>query len=144
MRLAWLKKWRYAGACLLVLGLLLVALRLYPKPALAEMIPHSTAIYAEDGTLLRLTLASDAQYQLWVPLEDVQPNAVDAVKLYEDRYYNWHWGVNPVALLRGVWRTLFGGSRQGASTISMQLARGIYGIDSRSVAGKFKQIMAAI
>jgi penicillin-binding protein 1C len=122
----------------------LVALRLSPKPALADLIAHSTAIYAADGALLRLTLAQDAQYQLWVPLENIAPNAVDAVKLYEDRYFMWHIGVNPVALVRGIIRTYSGTARQGASTITMQLARGLYGIDSRSVLGKVKQILAAI
>ena len=128
----------------LLLALTLIGLRLYPKPALADLIPHSTAIYAADGTLLRLTLASDNQYQLWTPLESIQPKAVEAVKLYEDRYFAWHWGVNPIALLRGVWRTAFGGSRQGASTITMQLAREIYTIDSRSIKGKAQQILEAM
>ncbi len=127
-----------------LLSFVLIGLQLYPKPALADLIPQSSAIYAADGTLLRLTLASDSQYQLWAPLENIQPKAIEAVKLYEDRYFAWHWGVNPVALLRGVWRTLFGGSRQGASTITMQLAREIYSIDSRSIKGKFQQIAAAI
>jgi penicillin-binding protein 1C len=142
-RLRWQrgKTWLVA-ICLL--SLVLIGLRLYPKPALADLIPHSTAIYAADGSLLRLTLASDSQYQLWVPLKEIQPKAVEAVKLYEDRYFAWHWGVNPVALLRGVWRTAFGGSRQGASTITMQLAREIYSIDSRSIKGKAQQIAAAI
>ena len=129
---------------LLLLGLVLLGLRLYPKTTLADSIPHSTAIYAVDGTLLRLTLASDAQYQLWVPLKDIHPNAAEAVKLYEDRYFDWHFGVNPIALLRGMVRTYSGDSRQGASTISMQLARGLYGIDSRTVVGKVKQILAAV
>lgn len=128
----------------LLLALTLIGLRLYPKPALADLIPHSTAIYAANGSLMRLTLASDSQYQLWTPLESIQPKAVEAVTLYEDRYFAWHWGVNPVALLRGVWRTAFGGSRQGASTITMQLAREIYTIDSRSIKGKAQQILAAI
>jgi penicillin-binding protein 1C len=131
---------------LIAIGLLaacLLALRLTPKPAFQDLIPHSTAIYAANGTLLRLNLATDAQYQLWVPLKDINPNAVEAVKLYEDRYFNWHFGVNPIALLRGVWRSFAGGSRQGASTITMQLARAVYGIDSRSFAGKAKQIAAA-
>ena len=128
----------------LLLALTLIGLRLYPKPALADLIPHSTAIYAANGSLLRLTLASDSQYQLWVPLESIQPKAIEAVKLYEDRYFTWHWGVNSVALLRGVWRTAFGGSRQGASTITMQLAREIYHIDSQSIIGKVQQILAAM
>lgn len=127
-----------------LLAIIPAALRLSPKPALAGLIPHSTAIYATDGTLLRLTLAQDAQYQLWVPLKDITPNAVAAVKHYEDRYFYWHFGVNPIALLRGMLRTYSGNSRQGASTITMQLARGLYGIDSRSISGKFKQIFAAI
>ena len=128
----------------MLLAIIPAALRLSPKTALADLIPHSTAIYAADGTLLRLTLAQDAQYQLWAPLKDITPNAVEAVKHYEDRYFDWHFGVNPIALLRGMLRTYSGSSRQGASTITMQLARGLYGIDSRSISGKFKQIFAAI
>ena len=127
-----------------MLAIVLLTLRLTPKPALATLIPHSTAIYAADSTLLRLTLAEDAQYQLWIPLTDITPNAVEAAKLYEDRYFDWHFGVNPIALLRGMLRTYSGSSRQGASTITMQLARGLYGIDSRSISGKVKQILAAI
>lgn len=128
----------------LLIAAVFTALRFYEKPALSSLIPHSTAIYAADGTLLRITLASDEQYQLWVPLKDIQVNAVDAVKLYEDRYFDWHFGVNPVALSRGMARTYSSSSRQGASTITMQLARGLYGIDSRTIGGKLKQILAAI
>ena len=127
-----------------ILACVTTALRLYPKPVLATLIPHSTAIYAQDGTLLRLTLAQDAQYQLWVPLKEIEPNAVEAVKLYEDRYFAWHFGVNPVAFVRGIWRTFFSGSRQGASTITMQLARSLYDINSRCITGKIKQTFAAI
>lgn len=125
-------------------GIALTGLRLIPNPVLSSLVPHSTAIYAADGTLLRLTLASDAQYQLWVPLKDINPNTTEAVKLYEDRYFDWHFGVNPAALLRGMVRTYSGSGRQGASTITMQLARGLYGIDSRSISGKIKQIFAAL
>ncbi len=87
-----------------LLSFLLIGLRLHPKPLMADLIPNSTAIYAADGNFLRLTLASDNQYQLWTPLESIQPKAIEAVKLYEDRYFSWHWGVNPAALLRGAWR----------------------------------------
>ena len=137
-------KFSRLSLCALLLGLTLIGLRLYPNPALADLIPHSTAIYAADCALLRLTLASDNQYQLWTPLERIQPKAIEAVKLYEDRYFAWHWGVNPVALLRGAWCNAFGGSRQGASTITIQLAREIYTIDSRSIKVKAQQILAAM
>ncbi len=127
-----------------ILTLIFTAIRLYPRQALQSSIPHSTAIYADDGVLLRITLASDEQYQLWVALKDIAPKSVEAVKRYEDRYFDWHFGVNPVALIRGMLRTYAGESRQGASTITMQLARALYHIDSRHVAGKAYQILAAI
>ena len=88
-------QWRHRTTKIVAIGfvllsLVLIGLRLYPKPLLADLIPHSTAIYAADDTLMRLTLASDSQYQLWAPLESIQPKAVEAVKLYEDRYFTWH------------------------------------------------------
>lgn len=145
--LAFKQRFGFINRLLLIvalLGLVLTVLRLSPKPTLSSLIPHSTAIYAADGTLLRLTLATDAQYQLWVPLKEISQNATEAVKLYEDRYFDWHFGVNPVALIRGIVRTYTGSGRQGASTITMQLARGLYGIDSRNINGKIKQIFAAL
>ena len=70
---------------LVIIPVILLGLRVYPKPALKDLIPHSTAIYAQDGTLLRLTLASDGQYQLWTDYKDINPQAIQAIKLYEDQ-----------------------------------------------------------
>ncbi len=141
------KRLQYINKALIAVALtiaVLMLLRTLPKSALADLIPHSTTIYAQDGTLLRITLAQDAQYQLWVPYHDIQVKAIEAVKLYEDRYFDWHFGVNPIALMRGMVRTYIKESRQGASTITMQLARALYGIDSRTIIGKVKQIATAL
>jgi penicillin-binding protein 1C len=127
-----------------IVAMTLVALRLFPASPLAVELPRSTALYAEDGALLRLTLASDQQYRLWVPLERMSPRMAEAVQLYEDRWYYWHPGVNPVALVRAGFATYSGGTRQGASTITMQLARRLYRIDSRTPSGKLRQIAAAL
>src|SRR5262245_37455873 len=104
----------------------------------------STAVYAERGELLRLTAAADGQYRLWTPLDQIAPSARQAVVLYEDRGFFWHPGVNPIALARGAVRGALGGRRQGGSTLSMQLARRLDGIDSRTPAGKLRQIAGAM
>jgi penicillin-binding protein 1C len=122
----------------------LLALRFWPHPPLRDAAPVSTALYARDGQLLRLALAPDDQYRLWVPLADIDPRLVQAVQLYEDRWYWWHPGVNPAALARAAGATWSGGARRGASTISMQLARRLYHIDSRTPAGKLRQVAAAL
>ncbi|EKE73097.1 penicillin-binding protein 1C, partial [Gallaecimonas xiamenensis] len=128
---------------LLALAALLLGPRLWPADPLAGQAPTSRAVLAADGSLLRLTLTQDGQYRLWQPLEQIAPAMVQAMQLKEDRYFYFHPGINPVALVRAVLATYVGGDRQGASTLTMQLARRLYGINSRQVPGKLKQILAA-
>ena len=125
-------------------ALSLIVLRAWPHATLRARVATSTAISASGGELLRLTLAADGQYRLWVALEDMPTRLPAAVLLYEDRWFYRHPGVNPVALLRagmGDWR---GRRRMGASTITMQLARRLYGLETRSPIGKLRQIAAAL
>jgi len=120
------------------------AWRLARPPLLAGQ-SFSQAVYDRDGHLLRLTLATDEQYRLAVPLQRLSPQLIESTLLQEDQYFYWHPGVNPVALVRAVLRTYVQGDRRvGASTISMQLARILYGIQSRTLDGKFEQISRAL
>jgi penicillin-binding protein 1C len=123
---------------------LLVLLRVLPKPALQDAFPSSRSVTAANGELLRLTLARDEQYRLWTPLSEVAPELQEAVLLYEDRWFYWHPGINPWALARASVSSTMGTRRIGASTITMQLARRIYHIDSRSISGKLHQGLAAL
>ena len=132
------------GLALAVLAILFGVPRLWPKPPLSSYAPSSTAVFDRNGRLLRLTLAPDEQYRLWVPLEQVSPQLVEALLLQEDRAYYWHYGVNPVAIVRAAAMTSLGiGIKQGGSTISMQLARLIYRLNTRSIGGKLRQIAYA-
>ena len=131
------------GWCVLAL-LILLALRLTPHPALRDHAPTSRAFYTSDGALLRLTLASDEQYRVWTPLARIAPRLVEAVQCYEDRGFRWHPGFNPASLARSAWNTWQGDTRRGGSTLTMQLARRLYRIDSRSVHGKLRQVAAAV
>ncbi|HLS81731.1 MAG TPA: penicillin-binding protein 1C [Steroidobacter sp.] len=107
-------------------------------------IPTSTAVFDRNGRLLRLTLASDQQYRIWTPLEKTTPLFVEALLLHEDRHFYRHPGVNPISLVRAAASTYAGGPRVGGSTITMQLARLLYGLDTRSIPGKLKQIALAL
>ncbi len=120
-----------------------IVLRVSPKAPLSEFAHYSSAVYAEDGSLLRLTTAADEQYRLWTPLEAISPKVTEAVIRYEDRWFHWHPGVNPVAMVRSAYATFTGERRQGGSTLTMQLARKRYAIYSRTVTGKMQQMLAA-
>ena len=132
-----------ATMAMIAIVALLVLLRLLPHPPLASYAPRSTAVYAEGGELLRLTLAADDQYRLWTPLDQVSPDYLAALQWHEDRHFRWHPGVDPLALVRALARST-GGARQGGSTITMQLARLVYHLRTRNVPGKLRQVAAAI
>lgn len=131
------------------LGALAVAaaawLWLTPAPLLVNRSGMSQLVVADDGSPLRLSLASDDHYRLWTPLETIPPALVDATLLQEDRFFHWHAGVNPWALVRAALQTYAGGDRRvGASTITMQLARLRFGLETRTWSGKLRQIAQAV
>jgi penicillin-binding protein 1C len=123
---------------------LLLAVRLYPGATLRDLAPQSTSIWSADGELLRATLSRDDQYRLWTPLRDMSPALIDAFRLKEDRWFYWHPGANPAALWRAARSTWSGRGRQGGSTITMQLARLAYRMNTRTPGGKLKQMAAAV
>ncbi len=135
-----------AVVCICVVAV--VALRLYPKPPLSTRYTSSVAVYDARGQLLRLTLAKDDRYRLWLPLESISPDIIEAFLLQEDRWFYRHLGVNPLSLARGGWRTYVTREpRQGGSTITMQLARMLdrnQSRSSRTIGGKVKQIARAL
>lgn len=116
---------------------------LWPAPPLNANLTFSHEVLAADGSLLRLSLAMDDHYRLWQGLDGMAASLPEAVLLKEDRWFAWHPGVNPVALLRATVKSL-GGERQGASTISMQLARRLYRLHTRSFSGKLKQMALGV
>ena len=105
----------------------------------------SRAYYDRNGQLLRLTLTADDKYRIYTPLTEISPHIINAVLLYEDKHFYGHFGINPISLLRAM-RQYFDGTARpvGASTITMQVARLRYDINSKTVLGKLKQIAAAI
>lgn len=122
----------------------LVVVRFWPREPLSAHIASSTAVFDRQGRLLRLTLAHDQQYRLWTPLEQVSPEFIEALLLHEDQHFYQHLGLNPAALVRAAFSTYSGGARVGGSTITMQLARLMYDLNTRSIGGKLVQIARAL
>ncbi|MBF0103739.1 MAG: penicillin-binding protein 1C [Deltaproteobacteria bacterium] len=128
--------------------LFLAALLLNPLPSAQgiDRLKHgeSLTILSRDGDLLRKTLARTGGRRLSVPLQDVSDNFVKVLLDTEDRFFYWHAGVNPIALVRALrqwWRS--GQVVSGGSTITMQLARMI-NRGPRCVQTKIKETLFAV
>ncbi len=125
---------------------LLIFYAFLPCPPLLDGITYSRQIFDRHGQLLRVTLGSDGRFRLFTPLADISPELIRATELQEDRYYNYHPGINPVSAFRSAWHFCLGGGRAhgGASTLSMQLARLRFGLHTRTVSGKLTQGLRAL
>ncbi len=129
----------------LLIAFVALGFGLIARPLLLETYSFSTAVIDRRGNLLRLTLDKDENYRVYVPLEDISKNVIEATLLYEDRYFYRHIGVNPVSLVDAMLDSyLFGGRRRGASTITMQLARMHFNLKTTNPLGKLVQIFYAL
>jgi len=112
-------------------------------PDLLQDVSFSRSVNDRSGELLRLTLAKDQKYRLFVPLQNISPLLIKSVLLHEDKYFYSHPGVNPIAVAQAAWRHLGGSGRGGASTITMQTVRLKSGIHSKNILGKMWQMLQA-
>lgn len=143
--------WARLGLAAILLTLLAGDL-LFPPPLPgssnpAHLAPHAQVILARDGTPLR---AFPDRAHIWrhpVRVAEVSPRYVEAVLAYEDRFFYWHPGVNPFALLRAAGQWLWHGHVvSGGSTLTMQVARMLEPefYTSRTLSGKLRQMARAV
>lgn len=118
---------------------------LLPRP---EIYPPSAgwsrAVMDRHGVLLNLSTAADGRYRLKTSLTEVSPDWISATLAKEDRWFRWHPGFNPLALARAACGVVIGHRAGGASTLTMQVARLRWNLETRTVSGKLTQIYRAI
>jgi penicillin-binding protein 1C len=130
---------------LLTCAFLAVVWLALPKPALLDGISFSQCVRDRNGKLLRVTLSADQKFRIWTPLREISPELVNATLRYEDKYYQDHPGVNPIALARSFADLLrFRHITGGGSTITMQVARLRFHLQTRTISGKLTQIIRAL
>ncbi len=113
---------RRAGLALLVAtGAAALADHLFPLPPAPQ---YSPLVTAADGSALHAFLNPTQKWRMKTELAEITPALQRAIIYKEDRYFRYHFGVNPGAIVLAAGRNLFGrGRTTGASTITMQVAR---------------------
>lgn len=109
-------KWGSAGAAVFFILFLLV------PPAQFDD-PYSTLLLDRNGEILCAKTADDGQWRFPEP-ERLPDKYVKAVLTYEDSWFRFHPGVNPVSAAKALVRNIRAGRIvSGGSTITMQVAR---------------------
>ncbi len=84
---------------------------------------YSRVVTDRNGELLTARIADDGQWR-FPPSDSVPEKFAIAITSFEDRWFRWHPGVNPVSLARAAYQNLSSGRViSGGSTITMQVIR---------------------
>ncbi|HVN58489.1 MAG TPA: penicillin-binding protein 1C [Bacteroidales bacterium] len=127
---------------LIATGVIIAPVLLSPMPRFR--VPLSTVVEARDGSLLGARISDDGQWR-FPPSDSVPYKFERALLAYEDNYFYYHPGVNPVALVRAAFQNIRAGRIiSGGSTITMQVARLSRGNRERTYLGKISEILSAI
>lgn len=89
-----------------------------PKPLLASN------VWSEDGELIGQFFIEN---RVPVKFKDINPSVIKALIATEDVKFYRHWGVDIDRFIKAMIKTLLG-KKQGASTITQQLAKNLYGL----------------
>ncbi|MCP4131088.1 MAG: penicillin-binding protein 1C [bacterium] len=97
---------------------------LFPLPRHIIEKDYSRVYLDRNGELLRIALSPSHKYRIKLSLDQISPHLKKGAVYYEDRFFYYHPGVNPVSVVQAAIAN-FRNKRvvSGASTISMQIAR---------------------
>ncbi len=132
-----------SGALLGAFALLLLNDRLPSLDAMLDYRPRiPLRVYTADGQLIG---EFGEERRTFVHIEDVPQVMKNAVLAAEDTRFFEHIGIDPVGIARAALTNLFaGGKEQGASTITMQLAREFFLSNERTYTRKIVEILLAL
>ncbi|WP_417520197.1 transglycosylase domain-containing protein [Minwuia sp.] len=126
-------------ACVAVLAVIL----LHDLPAPKQPVSGGTiTILDRDGAELAVYGAAGARA---VPLERLPEHLKDAVIAIEDRRFYYHFGIDPIGIVRAVYTNLTSGRVvQGGSTLTQQLAKNLYLGAERTLKRKAQEAVLAL
>ncbi len=102
---------------------------------------NGTKVYADDDTLIGEFKIEKGEY---VPLSKIPENLIRAVVAVEDSRFWVHRGIDFIAIIRALTRDIRAGRiKEGASTITQQLAKVVFLSPERTVARKLKEATLA-
>lgn len=80
-----------------------------------------------------------------VNLSDVPQPLIDGTLALEDKRFYDHWGLDPIRIMKAIWVNLTSMSiKEGASTLTQQLARNLFLTHERTFSRKIKEMILAV
>ncbi len=103
---------------------------------------ESVVLYSDGQTQLGSLFGQEHRH--YVLFHEMPKNLVDAVIAAEDDRFFKHYGVDPVSTARAALRNIFLGKHEGASTITQQTVKNLYGRSKVNLMVKLEEAINAI
>ncbi|ACB96608.1 transglycosylase domain-containing protein [Beijerinckia indica] len=104
--------------------------------------PPNIAILSETGTLIANRGDTGGAT---IRLADLPPYLPRAFVAIEDRRFYQHSGIDPLGIIRALFRNVAGGgAMQGGSTLTQQLAKNLFLTQERTMARKIQEVILAV
>ncbi|MBT4077913.1 MAG: penicillin-binding protein 1C, partial [Gammaproteobacteria bacterium] len=107
----------------LIIGLIsfLISDHFFSLPLPSEKNDFARVVVDEHGRPLRAFADSNGVWRYQTKVQDVSTEYIEALLHYEDRWFYYHPGINPLSLLRASIQNIFAGRIiSGGSTLTMQ------------------------
>ncbi|PBN42758.1 PBP1A family penicillin-binding protein [Sphingobium sp. D43FB] len=131
-----------AGLALLMIAIAWLAITAPLSQSLKPIAPPSLSLMSADGHLIA---RRGAVIDTPVTMADLPAHVPQAFMAIEDRRFASHWGIDPRGIARAAWHNLWSdGSSQGGSTITQQLAKGVFLSSDRTMGRKAREAMIAL
>ncbi|MGL5365532.1 MAG: transglycosylase domain-containing protein, partial [Plesiomonas shigelloides] len=136
-------------ACILLGAASVYGLYVYVKPQLPDVttlrdvrLQTPMQVYSADGKLIS---QFGEKRRIPLTLQQIPPLMVDAFIATEDSRFYQHDGIDPIGILRAAFVSLTAGhAKQGASTITQQLARNFFLSPEKTLMRKVKEVFLAL
>ncbi|WP_088182016.1 transglycosylase domain-containing protein [Sphingobium sp. Z007] len=131
-----------AGLAVLMILVAWLAVTAPLSRSLKPIAPPSISLTSADGHLIA---RRGAVIDKPVTMADLPAHVPQAFMAIEDRRFMSHWGVDPRGIARAMWHNLWSdGSSQGGSTITQQLAKGVFLSSDRTFGRKAREALIAL
>ncbi|MGJ7612960.1 MULTISPECIES: penicillin-binding protein 1A [unclassified Variovorax] len=135
-----------SGALVAIVAAIVAVVAIYPKlpdvSALSDYRPKlPLRVYSSEGQLIG---EFGEERRNLTPFANIPKVMKDAVLAVEDARFYDHGGVDYKGFVRAAVASLKGGRKQGASTITMQVARNVYLSSERTLSRKSYEILLAL
>jgi penicillin-binding protein 1A len=142
-----LKTMFYGGLLAIVALVVAVGVAMGSLPTYQELVRRGDLgqmirVHAADGSVL---VSLGPSFGEWLSYDEIPPIMKDAMIAVEDKRFRSHVGVDPIGIARALEvRATQGRWRQGASTITQQLARNIFLTNKRTFGRKLREAILAL